>query len=93
VVGAAQKGALSDVGCWHAIWPSNEREAELNESVSDERMKADRQPALLLSRYQQAIADTVKQQKAQHRRHSQTAAKTYANHPTDAGEDATALFC
>ena len=69
-VGVEQRGVLKDVGCWHPIWPTNEREAELNESVSDERMRADRQPALLLSRYQQAIVDSVKQQRAQHRRQS-----------------------
>ena len=75
VLGVSQKGVLSDVGCWHAIWPTNARETELNDSVSDERMKSDRQPALLLSRYQQAIVDTVKQQKALHRRHSQKPTK------------------
>ena len=76
-VGGEQKGVLKEVGCWHPIWPTNEREAELNEGLSDERMKADRQPALLLSRYQQAIVDSVKQQKAQHTRQSLVAKQAY----------------
>ena len=78
MAGVVQKGALNDVGCWHAIWPTNERETELNEIVSDERMKAEKLPALLLSRYQQAIVDTVKQQKAQHRRQTSTIKETHA---------------
>ena len=77
---AEQKGAMRDVGCWQAIWPSNEREAELNEGVSDERMKADRQAALLLSRYQQAIVDTVKQQRTQHRRQLSAAKHSHATY-------------
>ena len=77
--GVQASGALKDVGCWHAIWPTNEREVELNDSVSDERMKADKQPALVLSRYQQSIVDTVKQQKVQHRRHTLSAKEAYRN--------------
>ena len=92
VTGSGRRGALSNVGCWTAIWPTNERETELNDSVSDERMKADRQPALLLSRYQQAIVDTIKQQKAQHRRQSLTAKDTHESQ-SSITQHAAALFC
>ena len=91
VADMGQKGALSDVGCWHAIWPSSKREVELNESVSDERIKADRLPAVLLSQYQQAIVDTIKQQKAQSRRHSRIANDSHATY-SNVGQHADTFF-
>ena len=58
----ATDGVLSTLGCWSALWPATAAEAEVNAAVSEQRVRGEQQPALVMSRYVQSIVETVKRQ-------------------------------
>ena len=53
-------GGGERLGCWRPLWPTTLREVELNERVSEARMRHERLPAVVVAIYQQAIVDTAK---------------------------------
>ena len=73
-VSGGQRGVAKDVGCWHAIWPTTAKEAELNEKVNRATMRAERHPAAVVGRYVCSVVDVGKERLAVARRAAKCAA-------------------